>query len=177
MRSNTALVLIDMQQGNFVGPHPIVAGNRLLSIAKELIQKARRNKIQIFYILNNGGKGDPDEVGTSGWMIHSNIMPLEEDILIQKTTPDAFHKTNLRESLNERNIENLVVMGLQTEYCIDTTCRRGSLLGYNILLVKDGHSTWDSDILSAPEIIAHHNSVLGNWFVELKEVKDIDFAI
>jgi nicotinamidase-related amidase len=177
MKSHTALVLIDMQQGNFIGPNPIVAGDYLLNKAKGLIQKARRAKIPIFYILNNGGTGDPDEVGTSGWKIHSSIMPLKDDILIQKITPNAFHKTNLKDSLDKRNIENLVVMGLQTEYCIDTTCRHGSLLGYNILLVKDGHSTWDSDILSAQKIIAHHNSVLGNWFVELKEAKYIDFSM
>jgi nicotinamidase-related amidase len=177
MKSHTALVLIDMQQGNFTGSDPIVAGNHLLNIAKELIRKARRANIPIIYILNNGGKGDPDEVGTPGWEIHSSIMPLKDDMLIQKITPDAFHKTNLKDSLNERNIENLVVMGLQTEYCIDTTCRHGSLLGYNILLVKDGHSTWDSDILSAQKIIAHHNSVLGNWFVKLEEAKYIDFPM
>ncbi|MFW9918042.1 MAG: cysteine hydrolase family protein [Candidatus Thorarchaeota archaeon] len=176
MSSKIALVIMDMQQCNFDNQHPIVGGDSLLGVAKELIQKARAADIPIVYVLNDGGKGAWDESGTPGWEIHSDITPNEGDILIEKTTPDAFHQTGLEEVLNIRSIKNLVVMGLQTEFCIDTTCRRGSILGYSIVLVRDGHSTWDSDILSASQIIAHHSSILGDWFVELKYAKEIDFS-
>ena len=68
-------------------------------------------------------------------------------------------------------------MGLQTEFCVDTTCRRGSLLGYKIQLVKDGHGTWNSDILSAQQIIDHHNTELGGMFVELVSSANIKFSV
>lgn len=64
---------------------------------------------------------------------------------------------------------------IQTEYCIDTTCRRAFILGYNTFLVKDGHSTWNSPILTADQIIDQHNRVLGGYFVSLKKLNDIDF--
>ena len=44
-----------------------------------------------------------------------------------------------------------------------------------MILVKDAHSTWDTEHLTAPQIIAHHNNVLGGWFVELKEAGEIEF--
>jgi len=176
MNSKTALVIMDMQEGNFIGDDAIYAGKDLLIIASYILQKARDAGIPVIYVLNNGGAGEPDEVGTSGWQVHPDIKPNEKDILIQKTTPDAFHKTTLKDTLERLGIENLVIMGLQTEYCIDTTCRRGSLLGFTIKLVMDGHSTWDSDILSAPKIIAHHNAVLGNLFVELVNSSNFEFS-
>jgi len=66
-------------------------------------------------------------------------------------------------------------MGLQTEYCIYTTCRRAFSLGYVVILVKNAHSTWDSSCLTAQQIIWHHNYVLGGWFVVLKNEREIEF--
>jgi nicotinamidase-related amidase len=50
-----------------------------------------------------------------------------------------------------------------TEYCIDPTCRRAVTLGYDVTLVGDGHLTRDNGVLSAAQIIAHHNLVLNEF--------------
>lgn len=173
--SDTALLIIDMQIGNFSEPDPVYEGNELLAKVKSLVAKARSTQIPIIYVQNNGGKGDPDECGTSGWEIHPTIQPAEGDVVIQKRTPDAFYETNLHHELKSRKIKKLIIVGLQTEYCIDTTCRRAFTLGYEVTLVKDGHSTWDSSLFTAEQIIAHHNNVLGGWFVTLKSEREIGF--
>jgi nicotinamidase-related amidase len=172
---NTALLIIDMQWGNFQDPDPVYESEKLLSKVKSLIDKARDKGVPIFYIQNKGSKGDPDEVGTSGWEIHPAILPKEGDIVIEKETPDAFHKTTLHRKLKSKEIEKLIISGLQTEYCIDTTCRRAYSLGYNVVLVKDAHSTWDSSNLTAEQIIKHHNLVLGGWFATVKNENEIEF--
>ena len=84
-------------------------------------------------------------------------------------------KTTLHKELHERGIKKLFVAGLQTEYCIDTTCRRASSLGYEVVLVEDAHGTWDSSLLKAEQIIDHHNQVLGGWFATLKKESEISF--
>ena len=88
-----------------------------------------------------GGKGDPDEPGFEGWEFHSKIKPQKDDIVIQKTTPDSFDKTVSNELLQTKNVKSLIILSLQTEYCIDTTIRRAYTLGYDVSLVKDCHST------------------------------------
>jgi nicotinamidase-related amidase len=173
--NDTALLIIDMQVGNFSEPNPIFKANELLAKVKSLVAKARSTKIPIVYVQNNGRKGDPDEYGTQGWKIHPSIAPIEGNLVVQKSTPDAFHETNLHHELESRGIRRLVVAGLQTEYCIDTTCRRAFSLGYDVILVKDAHSTWDSSSLAAQQIIEHHNSVLGGWFATLKNEREIGF--
>ena len=172
---NIALLIIDMQLGNFQGPDPVNDGEKLLSRVHRLIGKARDGNIPIFYVRNKGSKGDPDEIGTPGWEIHPTVVPEEGDIVIEKETPDAFHKTTLHQKLKAKEIEKLVIAGLQTEYCIDTTCRRAYSLGYNVVLVKDTHSTWHSPNLTAEQIIGHHNQVLSGWFVDAKNENKIKF--
>jgi len=172
--SETTLLIIDMQVGNFSEPDPIYMGNELLAKVKNLIARARSAQIPIVYVQNNGGSGDPDAYDTPGWEFHPSIAPVEGDIIVQKQTPDAFHETNLHRELESRGTKKLVIAGLQTEYCIDTTCRRAFSLGYNVILVKDAHSTWNSPHLTAQQIIEHHNHVLGGWFVTLKNEREIE---
>ncbi len=173
--SDIALLIIDMQVGNFSGANPVYRGNELLTKVTRLITKGRSARIPIIYVQNNGGSGDPDEYGTSGWEIHPSIAPVEEDIVVQKKTPDAFHETSLHRELKSRGIKRLIIAGLQTEYCVDTTCRRAFTLGYDVILVSDAHSTWNSPLLTAQQIIDHHNQVLGGWFATSKTEREIDF--
>jgi hypothetical protein len=96
-------------------------------------------------------------------------------VVVQKLHPDAFRDTSLPQELASRGIQHLIISGIQTEYCIDATCRRAYSLGYEVVLVKDAHSTWDTDHLTARQIIDHHNNVLGGWFAELREASEIEF--
>lgn len=169
------MLIIDMQLGNFFEPNLVYNGDELLAKVESLISKARSKQIQIIYIQHKGRSGDPDEYGTQGYEIHPSINPIKADVVIQKQTPDAFHGTSLRHELDSRGIKKLVIAGLQTEYCVDTTCRRAYSLGYDVILVRDAHSTWDSEDLSVQQIIDHHNNVLSGWFVTLKNEADICF--
>ncbi|MFX1284097.1 MAG: cysteine hydrolase family protein [Promethearchaeota archaeon] len=171
--NNLALVVIDMQVGNFTGLNPIYKGKELLSNVLSLITRIRSLDAPIIYVQNNGKKGDPDEPSTPGWDIHPIIAPIEGDIVIQKSTPDAFNQTSLKSELEKMKIDNLIIVGLQSEYCIDTTCRRAFSLGYEVVLVEDAHSTWDSQLLTAQQIIKHHNNTLSGFFVTLRKTNDI----
>jgi nicotinamidase-related amidase len=172
---STALLIIDMQSGNFQESYPIHEGDKLLKRVKSLIAKARSAQTLIVYVQNNGGKGDPDEFRTPGWEIHPLIEPEPSEIIVQKESPDAFHDTDLQRELKSKKIRKLIVAGLQTEYCVDTTCRRAHSLGYEVVLVQDAHSTWNSSNISASQIIDQHKKVLGGWFVTLKDGKDVSF--
>ena len=78
------------------------------------------------------------------------------------------------EELHKREITRLVIAGLATPMCIDTTVRSAVSHGYNVILIQDAHSTLDSEVLKASQIVAHHNDVL-QWFSELKKVREFEF--
>jgi nicotinamidase-related amidase len=85
-----------------------------------------------------------------------------EDIYLRKKATDSFHQTELHSLLQERGVTKLIICGIQSEFCVDTTTRRALALGYPVVLVADGHSTMDNAVLSAAQISAHHNITLAN---------------
>ena len=175
MSNDTALLVIDVQNGMFAEDDPVYQGAVLLETIGELLAKARGAQVPVIYIQHNGGPGDSLEPGSAGWPIHPAIAPAVGEPVIQKATPDSFHETTLQAELEARGIVKLTIAGIQTECCIDTTCRRAASLGYQTTLVRDAHSTWDSRTLSAAQIIAHHNDALNGWFVTPKPASEIAF--
>ena len=172
---NQALVIIDVQNGMFLEGESVFKGDELLKGIKALIIQARSAKISVVYIQHNEKTGYPLESGTYGWQIHSGISPEEGDIIIQKDTPDSFLKTSLDQELKEKGIEHLYLVGIQTEVCVDTTCRSAFSKGYKVTLVSDLHSTWPSAELTAQQIINHHNRTL-RWFADVQSNIEIHFT-
>jgi nicotinamidase-related amidase len=172
---NIALLIIDMQIGNFPESGGIVAGETLVKRVSNLVSKAHDADVPVIFVKNNGGPDEVDFPGTPGWEIHPNLGLEATDIVVEKKTPDSFHETDLQSHLQKLNVTCLVIAGLQTEYCVDTTCRRASTLGFDVTLVSDAHGTWNSSLFTADQIIAHHNSVLSGFFVSLESESKIEF--
>jgi nicotinamidase-related amidase len=169
-----ALLIIDVQNGMFSADNPVYNGTKLVHNVKMLISAARSNNTPIYYIQHNAPAGKPLEYGSKGWEIHSEIPPAEKDVIVQKNTPDSFFNTNLDEELKKQKITQLILTGIQSEACVDTTCRRAFSMGYDVTLVADTHSTWDSEVITAQQIINHHNQVL-RWFANVVVANEIDF--
>jgi nicotinamidase-related amidase len=102
------------------------------------------------------------DYGTESWKLAPALEVHSSDVVLRKSASDSFHGTGLHDLLDSRGITNLVICGLQSEFCVDTTTRRAMALGYPVVLVSDGHSTVDNGILSALQISAHHNRTLSN---------------
>ncbi|MCQ6557143.1 cysteine hydrolase family protein [Paenibacillus mendelii] len=174
MSTRSALLIIDVQVGMFDESYPVHLGDRLIEKIQSLILNVRSKGVPIFYIQHNEGPGQPLESGKPGWAIHPSISPNEEDTIIQKNRPDAFYNTTLQQELVNKGIHKLILTGIQTDICVDTTCRRANSLGYNVILVKDAHSTWNTPELTATQIINHHNNVL-QWFSSVQNADEIIF--
>jgi nicotinamidase-related amidase len=165
----TALLVIDLQLGMFNGEGiaPIHAGATLLARVKALVAQARTLGVPIFFVRHGGGPGHLLENGTANWHIHPTVGPAPGEAIVDKRTPDSFHETILPTELAAVGAERLIVVGAQTEFCVDTTCRRAFSLGFDVTLVADAHSTWDNATLTADQIIRHTNQTLSEWFVHL----------
>jgi nicotinamidase-related amidase len=175
MTDHAALLIIDAQVNMFAEGSSVFEGEKLLRMVSRLIAQARAAHLPIVYVQNNGGEGDPDRPGTPGWQIHPAVTPEKGDIVIQKHTPDSFHETDLQSKLEARHIRQLIIAGMQTEMCIDATCRRAHGLGYEVILVQDAHSTFDGSGLTASQIIAQYNEAL-RAVVKVEQASNITFA-
>lgn len=169
--SKTALLIVDAQNEMFDPSNPVYQSEKLLGNLQSLIQKARSAKVPVIYVQHN----DAGLVkGTDFWQIHSSLMPEEGDSVVQKWSANSFQRTKLLETLKNEGIQKLVIGGNQTEHCIAATTRSASGLGFDVVLAKDAHGTWDSDDLTAKQIINHQNELLSH-FATLQGTNEITF--
>ena len=154
----SAILIIDVQIGLVTGAY------KELSVIKAInrsISKVRESSGIVVFIQHYHSSYEPLMRGNIEWDLHPDLAKSRNDLVIEKETSDAFYETSLDKLLKENDIEHLFVTGLQTEFCVDTTCRAALSRGYSITLVSDGHTTGDSH-LPAETIIDHHNKVLAN---------------
>jgi nicotinamidase-related amidase len=158
MSANAALLIIDMQVALVTGAYQ---EDEVLDAINHVIRKARDKKLPIFFIQHNHQSFPPLMKSEDGWQIHPSLAWKESDFNIEKEASDSFYETNLEQQLNQMDISLLLVTGMQTEFCVDATCRSALSKDFNIILVEDGHTTGQSH-LPADSIIDHHNRILQN---------------
>jgi nicotinamidase-related amidase len=163
----TALLLVGIQKGLFLPPLEPHQGEEVVARIAILLERARTQRTPIFHIRHDGGERSALAKGSPGWFHHPAVAPRGNEPVIDKRHSSAFHETDLHARLSQLGIDHLVIAGLQTEYCVDSACRTAVALGYRVTLVKDGHTTYDTPILSAAQIIMHHNHTLDGSLVDL----------
>ena len=159
--SNKALLIIDVQNGMFQRSSSVYEDAKLLYNLKKVTASAKAEHMPTYYIQHESDGSLKRH--SIEWQIHPFLHIERDDEVIYKKTPDAFYQTNLEEKLQANEIEQLIVTGIQTDICVDTTCRSAFSKGFSIDLILDAHSTWGNSALSANQIIQHHNQTL-RWF-------------
>lgn len=173
---SAALLIIDMQVGLFHGPEKPHDGERILANIQRLIAQAREQNVPIFAVRHTGPQGSPIASGSPLWQLLPELeLDAEIDNLFDKSRPNAFHGTELAQQLESRKIENLYIVGMKTQFCIDSTCRAAADLGLKPLLVADAHTCMDTPVLAAQAIIDHHNATLGAAFARLINSAEVSF--
>ena len=174
MSNRTAFLVVDTQVNMLNEGMPVFQGDRILDTIAALLTRARAQDVTVIYLRNDGGPGEPDERGTHGWEIHPVVAPMVNEVIIDKTSPDGFENTTLEEELEKRGIKTLVIAGMQTELCVFETSRRAAQLGHEVIVVEDGHTTFDFEEMTASEAIDKYNAELKTVAIVMKAA-DIEF--
>jgi nicotinamidase-related amidase len=156
----TALLIIDVQHAMCTGEEAAFDIDRVIERINAIGTRARAAGAPVIFVQHEDD--GPLQFDSKGWQLAEALSTSPGDLRVRKTTPDSFHQTELHRLLQERGVNRLIVCGLQTEFCVDTTVRRALALGYEVVLASDGHSTMDNGVLSAAQIAAHHNTTLGH---------------
>ena len=177
-RPNTALLVVDVQQGAVDGNHQrdVVVAN-----VGSLVEKARRERIPVIWVQHS----DEDLVrGSDEWLIVPELAPGEAEALVEKHYGDSFEDTTLESVLSGLEVGRLVVVGAQTDACIRSTLHGAFARGYDTTLVSDAHTTEDQTEWGAPppdQVIAHTNLYWADESAPGRtagtvETQDVDFG-
>lgn len=153
-RPNTALLVVDVQQGVVEGTPE---RDNVVANVNSLVEKARQEQIPVVWV-QHSDDGLPK--GSDEWRIVPELSPDEAEPLIEKNYGDSFEGTTLEEVLSDLGVGRLVVVGAQTDACIRSTLHGAFARGYDATLVSDAHTTEDQTAWGAPppeQVIAHTN--------------------
>jgi nicotinamidase-related amidase len=176
-RPNTALLLLDVQNGVVEGAHERDAA--VANIAT-LVEKARDAQVPVVWVQHN------DEGlarGSEEWQIVPELAPSDTEPRLEKSYSDSFEETALETVLADLGVGRLFVAGAQTDECIRSTLHGALVRGYDATLVSDAHTTEDLSPWGAPPpdlVISHTNLYWGNHkapgrIAGTVETKDVDF--
>jgi nicotinamidase-related amidase len=159
----TAVLVIDVQRGLFcTEPAPFEA-EAVVARINAVIAQARQAGVPVIFIQHDGEPGDEDVVPfTEGWKLHPKLEMQPGDMVIRKTTCDAFYGTTLEAELKSRRIRTLLLMGYATDFCVDATLRSAASKDFGLIVVADAHTTSDNPVLKAQVVRQHHNWAWAN---------------
>jgi nicotinamidase-related amidase len=177
-RPNTALLVVDMQNGVVATAHARAAVVANIGV---LVEKARRDRIPVIWVQHFDKRLAR---GSDEWRIVPELAPRDAEPLVEKNYGDSFEGTNLENVLSALRVGRLFVVGAQTDFCIRSTLHGALVRGYDVTLVSDAHTTEDQTTWGAPppdKVVAHTNLY---WTYQTApgrkagtiETKDIDFG-
>ena len=174
----TALLIIDVQVGIVAGAYREA---EVLAAISTMAECARAVGAPVIYLQHCHERFEPMMKGAAGWFIHPNVAPNPGDIIVEKTASDGFYKTPLLAEIEQLGVSRLVICGLQTEFCVDTTARAAISRGLDVVLASDAHTTGEA-VMSAEMTIRHHNYALRNLAhpdrrIVVAPSDQIDFAL
>jgi nicotinamidase-related amidase len=158
---SSAVLVIDVQQGLCEGIDAAFESPQTIARINQVTAKARVAGLPVVFIQHES-PGDYLAHGSPAWQLADGLHAVSTDLRVRKTTCDSFHHTDLADVLQAHGVTDLVVCGMHTEFCVDTTTRRALALGYPVVLVADAHTTAGNAHLSPKQVIAHHNATLTN---------------
>ncbi|MFL6240326.1 MAG: isochorismatase family protein [Actinomycetes bacterium] len=153
-RPNTALLVIDVQNGVVAGAHE---RDSVVANIDNLVDRARREQVPVIWVQHSDGQL---EQGSDEWRIVPELGPDDAEPMVQKNYGDSFEATDLENVLSGLGVGRLVVVGAQTDACIRSTLHGAMVRGYDATLVSDAHTTEDLSDWGAPppdQVIAHTN--------------------
>ena len=160
MSHNTAVLVIDVQQGLCSGEYACPDPAGLIDRINTVTARARAAGAPVVLIQHEDDGFLAH--GSAAWQLAEGLAVDPADIQLRKTATDSFHRTDLHERLQQMGVGQVVICGLQSDFCVDTTTRSAMRLGYPVTLVADGHATMDNGLLSAELISRHHGLTLSN---------------
>ena len=177
-RPNTALLVVDVQNGVVTGAHERDA---VVANVGSLVEKARLERVPVVWV-QHSDKGLPK--GSDSWQIVPELSPGDAEPRVDKNYGDSFEATTLETVLSGLGVGRLVVAGAQTDMCIRSTIHGAFVRGYDAILVSDAHTTEDLTEWGAPppdKVIAHTNMYWSDQKAPGRtagtvETKDVDFG-
>ncbi|MBN1038880.1 cysteine hydrolase [Clostridium botulinum] len=154
------LLVVDTQK--LITNENLYKFNKFVSNVEKIIATARQNNIEIIYVRHDDGAENELTKGTEGFEIYEKFIPSKEEKIFDKKVNSAFKDTGLLEYLISKGEKDIIIVGLQTDYCIDATIKCGFEHGFHMIIPAYSNTTVENKFMSAEQTYRYYNEFIWN---------------
>ncbi len=177
---SAALLIIDIQNDYFPGGDmELVGRTEAGEQARKLLTAFRQKALPVIHVrhISNYPGATFFLPGTPGAEIHDSVAPGDGETVIEKHFPNSFRDTPLLEYLRGNKITDLVVAGMMTHMCIDTSVRAANDLGFKCSVAHDACATkslsYGGVVVSAENVQVAFLAALNGLFAKVQSVDEL----
>jgi len=177
----TALLLIDIQNDYFAGgKSELFEPEKALAQAEKVLKIFREAGLPVIHVqhINNREGATFFLPDTKGVEIHESLTPKQDEFMIIKHYPNSFFETDLLNVLHDQNIKSLVVCGMMSHMCIDTTVRSAKDYRLAVTLLEDACATkslvFNGETIPAATVHKSYMAGLNNMFARVIRTSELE---
>ena len=165
------LIVIDMQKA-LMDDELYNYGGLAENIVK-LIAAARENRVEVVYVQHDAGPGTGFSVGDEAFEIADEVAPLTGEKVFVKRINSCFGNPDFTAYLAGSGEDTLMIVGLQTNFCIDATVKSAFERGYHVVVPEGTNSTFDNPYMTGETTCAYYfNEVWPDLFADCVSLEE-----
>ncbi len=159
------LIVIDMQKA--LMDDELYRLESLKENVRRIIETARENGTEVIYVQHDAGAGTGFSAGDEGFEIADEVKPRGGEKVFVKKINSCFGSGDFTAYLEEAKDDTLMIVGLQTNFCIDATVKSAFERGYRVIVPEGTNSTFDNPYMTGETTCAYYfNEVWPDLFAE-----------
>ena len=167
------LIVIDVQKG--ITDERLYDFEGFIRNVTNIIDAARKNNVEVIYVQHDDGPGTGFSFGDKDFEIADQVAPKENEKIFIKTINSCFGNNDLANYLRESREKDLMIVGLQTNFCIDASVKSAFERGYKVIIPKGTNSTFDNDYMDRETTYKYYNDMM--WPERFASCISVDDAI
>lgn len=149
------LLVVDMQKG--IVDEELYAFDTFMDRTVRLVQIARKKCVEVIFVQHDAGPNSGLSAGDEGFAIIDQLSPEPGEKVFVKTINSCFGNKDFRDYMEKKKDKRLMIVGLQTNYCIDCTVKSAFERGFEVIIPDGTNSTFDNDYMTGETAVRYYN--------------------
>lgn len=150
------LLVIDIQKG--ITDSRLYNFESFIENTTQIIKAARDNHIEVIYFQHDDGSGTGFSIGDEDFEIAVQVTPADREKVFVKNINTCFGNKEFVDYI--KNEDTLMIVGLQTNFCIDATVKSAFERGYKVIIPQGANSTFDNDYMTGEVTYKYYNDMM-----------------
>ena len=150
------LLVVDMQKA-LTEDEELYDAEAFMDRNIRLIDAARKNHVEVIFVQHDAGEGSGFSAGDEDFKIDPRVAPKEGEKVFVKTINSCFGNKEFKAYMEQQEDKRLMVIGLQTNYCIDATVKSAFERGFEVIVPEGTNSTFDNDYMTGETAYRYYN--------------------